>query len=36
VTAMRRALQNANLLPHQVDYVKPHGTSTPFNDRTET
>ncbi len=36
VRAMRRALQKANLLPHQVDYINAHGTSTPFNDRTET
>jgi 3-oxoacyl-[acyl-carrier-protein] synthase II len=36
VRAMRRALGKANLRPDQVDYINAHGTSTPFNDRTET
>src|SRR6266700_215931 len=36
VRAMRRAMQKANLRPDQVDYINAHGTSTPFNDRTET
>jgi len=36
VRAMRRALEKANLRPDQVDYINAHGTSTPFNDRTET
>lgn len=36
IRAMRRALQKANLAPLQVDYINAHGTSTPYNDRTET
>ena len=36
VRAMRRALEKADLRPDQVDYINAHGTSTPFNDRTET
>ena len=34
--AMRRALQKADLRPDQVDYINAHGTSTPYNDLTET
>lgn len=34
--AMRRALRQAGLEPHQVDYINAHGTSTPMNDANET
>lgn len=34
--AMRNALNDAGLLPEDVDYINAHGTSTPFNDKTET
>lgn len=34
--AMIRALRDAELPPSAVDYVNCHGTSTPYNDRTET
>src|SRR5579884_1095574 len=36
VRAMRRAIQKAGIQPDQVDYINAHGTSTPYNDRTET
>src|SRR5256885_1805349 len=36
VRAMRRALQKADFRPDQVDYINAHGTSTPYNDKTET
>jgi 3-oxoacyl-[acyl-carrier-protein] synthase II len=36
VRAIHRALQKAGLRPDQVDYINAHGTSTPYNDRTET
>jgi 3-oxoacyl-[acyl-carrier-protein] synthase II len=36
VRAMRRALDKAGMRPDQVDYINAHGTSTQFNDRTET
>lgn len=34
--AMRLALEDANVAPHEVDYVNAHGSSTPLNDPTET
>lgn len=36
IQAMRVALDDAGLLPHEVDYINAHGTSTPANDRAET
>jgi len=30
------ALKDGNVLPEQIDYINPHGTSTPFNDKFET
>ena len=35
VRAMRMALKNAQLEPHEVDYINAHGTSTPAGDRIE-
>lgn len=34
--AMRRALCDAHVEPHEVQYVNAHGSSTPLNDPTET
>jgi 3-oxoacyl-[acyl-carrier-protein] synthase II len=34
--AMRLALQRARLKPSDIDYINAHGTSTPYNDRTES
>ena len=34
--AMRAALARAGMTPSDVDYINPHGTSTPLNDRFET
>ncbi len=35
VQAMRKALRNADVQPHEIDYISAHGTGTPANDRTE-
>ncbi len=34
--AMSRALADARLQPHEIDYINAHGTSTPYNDKFET
>jgi len=34
--AMRLALEDAGLLPEDIDYINAHGTSTLINDRSET
>ncbi|HUP89281.1 MAG TPA: beta-ketoacyl-[acyl-carrier-protein] synthase family protein [Longimicrobiales bacterium] len=36
IRAMRGALSAAGVEPHDVDYVNPHGSSTPLNDSTES
>ncbi len=36
VRAMRIALNDAGLNADEIEYVNAHGTSTPFNDKTET
>jgi 3-oxoacyl-[acyl-carrier-protein] synthase II len=34
--AMRGALKDAHVEPHEIQYVNAHGSSTPLNDPTET
>jgi len=36
VRAMRRCVEDGGLNLADVDYINAHGTSTPFNDKTET
>jgi len=33
---MQRALKDAGLHPHDIEYINAHGTSTPVGDKTET
>jgi 3-oxoacyl-[acyl-carrier-protein] synthase II len=34
--SIRNALHDAKMDPSAIDYINAHGTSTPYNDRTET
>lgn len=34
--AMREALRDAHVEPHEIGYINAHGSSTPLNDPTET
>jgi 3-oxoacyl-[acyl-carrier-protein] synthase II len=36
IRSMSLCLQDAGLKPEHVDYINAHGTSTPFNDKSET
>jgi 3-oxoacyl-[acyl-carrier-protein] synthase II len=35
IAAIRNALANAHVDPHEIDYINAHGTSTPENDKME-
>lgn len=36
VRSMRLCIEDANIKPEEVDYINAHGTSTPYNDKSET
>jgi len=36
IRAMKNAIKDANLKFEDIDYINAHGTSTPFNDKTES
>ena len=36
IRSMRLCLEDANVQPEQVNYINAHGTSTQFNDKSET
>jgi 3-oxoacyl-[acyl-carrier-protein] synthase II len=36
VRSMRLCLKDANVRPEEVEYINAHGTSTPYNDKSET
>src|SRR5205085_3043893 len=35
IGCMRNAISDAGLTPNDIDYINPHGTSTPENDKME-
>ena len=36
IKAMNNAIKDADIRLNQIDYINAHGTSTPFNDKTES
>ena len=36
IRSMKLCIQDAGLKPEEIDYINAHGTSTPYNDKSET
>ncbi|HTK80741.1 MAG TPA: beta-ketoacyl-ACP synthase II [Bacteroidota bacterium] len=36
IRSMRQCMKDAGVKPEEVDYINAHGTSTPYNDKSET
>jgi 3-oxoacyl-(acyl-carrier-protein) synthase len=36
IRSMRQCMKDAGVRPEEVDYINAHGTSTPYNDKSET
>jgi 3-oxoacyl-[acyl-carrier-protein] synthase II len=36
IRVMQLAIQDAGIMPREIQYINAHGTSTPFNDKAET
>jgi 3-oxoacyl-[acyl-carrier-protein] synthase II len=36
ITCLKKAMDDAGIKPEEVDYINAHGTSTPYNDSSET
>lgn len=36
VRSMKLAIEDAGLVPEDIDYINAHGTSTPYNDKSES
>ncbi|MCB2206747.1 MAG: beta-ketoacyl synthase [Bacteroidetes bacterium] len=34
--AIKKAMEEANVTPHQIDHISAHGTATPYNDEMES
>ncbi len=36
IICMKKAIEDGNILPEEIDYINAHGTSTPLNDKIES